>query len=83
MQGISQKIKTADNFSNQEIGLVFPKVHHHGCQQEKSFWYNSYNAGKHHLGKEIFQSMTLYNTHKLPLRNIFVFVYHKLGWDME
>ena len=32
--------------------------------------------------KEIFQSMT-YNRYKWPLRNVFFFVYHKLGWDMD
>ena len=27
--------------------------------------------------------MILYNTNKSVMRNIFFFVYHKLGWDME
>ena len=36
------------------------------------FWDNPYNTGKRYPGKEIFQSMTLYNTHKSPLINTFV-----------
>ena len=47
------------------------------------FCYNPENTEKHHSGKEIFQSMALYNTQKSPLRNTFFFVYHKLGWDMD
>ena len=47
------------------------------------FCYNPENAGKRHSGKETFHSMTLYNTHKSPLRNVFFFVYHKLGWDID
>ena len=35
-------------------------------------------------GKEISQSIALYNTNKSPLRNVFFFfVYHKFDWDME
>ena len=33
--------------------------------------------------EKIFQSMTLYNTNKSLPRNIFFFISHKLGWDME
>ena len=33
------------------------------------FCYNLQNSGKHDSGKEIFQSMALYNTYKSPLRN--------------
>ena len=63
---------------NWEIKLVFTKGRHHGWRQEVSG-----KKGKRHLGKEIFQSMTLYNTNKSPLRNAFFFVYHKLSWDKE
>ena len=34
-----------------------------------------------HPEKDIFQSITLYSTNKLPLRNVFLFFYHKLSWD--
>ena len=33
--------------------------------------------------EKIFQSMILYNTKKSPPRNVFFFVYHKCGWEME
>ena len=48
----------------------------------KSFFttHRLYYAGKCYPGKEIFQRMTLYNTNKSPLRNVFLF---KLGWDDE
>ena len=65
---------------NWEIRLVFPKGRHYG---RIFFCYNPQNARKRHTVKEIFQSMTLYNTNKSPLRNAFFFVYHKLDWDME
>ena len=67
---------------NWEIRLAFAKGRHHAWRQEKKFWYNPQNAGKRHAWKEIFQSITLYNTHKSTLRNVFFFVYHKLGLDM-
>ena len=56
---------------NWEIRLVFTKGRHHGWQQENFFWYNLQNARKCYPGKKIFQSMTLHNTHKSPLRNVF------------
>ena len=34
------------------------------------------------LGKKYFRAGYC-ATHKSPLRNLFLFVYHKLGWDME
>ena len=33
--------------------------------------------------KKIFQSLSLYNTNKSPLRNAFFFFYHKSDWDKE
>ena len=45
--------------------------------------YNPQNAEKHYPWKEIFHSMRLHNTNKSPVRNVFFFDYHKLGWDME
>ena len=80
-QGISQKLMTFSR--NWGIRLVFTKDRHHAWQQECFFCYNPQNAAKCRPGKEIFQSMILYNTNKSPMRNIFFFVYHKLGWDME
>ena len=35
------------------------------------FCYSPLNAGKLHPGKDIFPSMTLYNTQKPPLRNLY------------
>ena len=79
---LARKLKWLMFSQNWEIRVVFTKCSYHGWQQENIFWYNVQNAGKRNPGKEIFQSMTLYNTHKSPLRNVFFFVYDQLGWDM-
>ena len=79
---LARKLKWLMFSQNWEIRVVFTKCSYHGWQQENIFWYNVENAGKRNPGKEIFQSMTLYNTHKSPLRNVFFFVYDQLGWDM-
>ena len=81
-RALARKLKLLRFSQNWEIRLAFAKGHHYAWRQEKKNWYNPQNAGKH-PGKEIFQSITLYNTHKSPLSNVFFFVYHKLGWDME
>ena len=72
-QGISQKKKLVKFSGNWEIRLVFTKIRHHGCRQENFCRYKPQNSRKCHPGKEIFQSMTLQNTHKSSLRNVFFF----------
>ena len=68
-RALARKLKLLTFSKNWEIRLVFTKDRHHGWQQENLFWYNPQNARKYHPGKEIFQSMTLYNKQKLALRN--------------
>ena len=49
---------------------------------KKFFLLQSDNSGKRYPGKETFQGMALYNTHKSTLRNVFLFVYHRHGiWN--
>ena len=80
--GISQKIKTADIFS--KLG------NENSIYQRLPPWLTTRNnflvqpieCLKKLSWERIFHSMTLYITHKSPMRDVF-FVNHKLGWDME
>ena len=62
---------------------MFSKGHHHGWPQEKNFLVQPIECWKRHSEKEIFQSMTLYSTHKSILRNVFSsFVINLVGiWN--
>ena len=76
-------MKTDDVFS--ELGKLDYAVYQRSPPWPATrifFCYDPLNSGKCHPGKEIFESMTLYNTHKSPLRNIFFFVINLVGlWN--
>ena len=70
-RALARKLKLMMFSWNWDIRQVCTKDHHHCWQQEIFFCYNTQNATKCRPGKEIFQSMILYNTNKSPMRNIF------------
>ena len=78
-QGVSRKIKTDDVFSKlRNYTSVYERLPPVGDKKDVFATTRKRLEKKHHPGKEIFQSMILYNTHKSQWRNAFFFVYRKL-----
>ena len=81
-RALAIKLKLMTFSWNQEIRLSVYQRSPPCLATRNFFCCNSWNTTKCCPGKEIFQSMILYYTNKSPMRNIFFFIYHKLGWDM-
>ena len=82
-QGIKLKLLTFAQ--NWEIRVVFTESRHIVGDKKIFFGYYLSKARKCHPGKELFKSMTLYNTHRNHHREMFFlcFSYTWLGYEIE
>ena len=71
MQALARKIKLLTFYRNWEIRKVFTKGRQHDWRQNFFFGATHRTLENPIHGKEMFQGMTLHNTHKSPLRNVF------------
>ena len=83
MQGVSQKIKTADVSQNWEIRVVFTESCNNGWLQEKFLWVQPRKHWKMPTWEGTISEHDIIQHTQITTDNFFFFVYHKLGWDTE